>query len=174
MQKTSAKILKRTSKKKEIQELWKFRNSALTYSIQNISKYERLPTIIEDATVPIRRLPLLLKIMDIITRRYGLRLVVYGHVGNGNLHIRPILKRKDRQVIKKIAEEFFSYVIGIGGSITGEHGDGLARSEYVKLQYGDKTYSIFKSLKKQFDPKNILNPGKIISEESTLTKNLKL
>ena len=133
-----------------------------------------MPTLIEDAVVPVRRLPLLLKIIDIITKKYDLKMIVYGHAGNGNLHIRPILKRKDRHLIKKIALEFFADVIEIGGSITGEHGDGLARSEFVKLQYGNNVYSVFKNIKKYFDPKNILNPDKIISNQSTVTKNLKI
>jgi len=60
----------------------------------------------------------------------------------------------------------------MGGTITGEHGDGLARSEYVKKQYGPVNYKIFKELKKQFDPNNILNPGKIITQKSTIIKNL--
>ena len=63
-------------------------------------------------------------------------------------------------------------MIKIGGTITGEHGDGLARSEYVRKQYGPVNYSIFKELKNQFDPENILNPGKIISHKSTIIKNL--
>ena len=65
-------------------------------------------------------------------------------------------------------------VISIGGSITGEHGDGLARSEFVKLQYGSEVYSIFKKIKKEFDPKNILNPDKIVTRKTVITKNLSL
>ena len=171
---TSGKIIKTESNANKIKELWNFRNSALAFSLKSIAKNETMPTLIEDAVVPVRRLPLLLKILDIITKRYDLKMIVYGHAGNGNLHIRPILKRKDRYLIKKIALEFFSSVVEIGGSITGEHGDGLARSEFVKLQYNNEVYSIFKKIKKQFDPKNILNPGKIISNQSTVTKNLKI
>jgi len=170
---TSGKIIKTESNTNKIKESWSFRNSALTFSLKSITKNETMPTLIEDAVVPVRRLPLLLKILDIITKRYDLKMIVYGHVGNGNLHIRPILKRKDKHLIKKIASEFFSGVVEIGGSITGEHGDGLARSEFVKMQYNNKVYSIFKKIKKQFDPKNILNPGKIITNQSTVTKNLK-
>jgi glycolate oxidase len=133
-----------------------------------------MPTIIEDAVVPVRRLPVLLKILEIIAKKYNLKMIVYGHAGNGNLHIRPILKRKNKHIIKKIASEFFQGVIEIGGSISGEHGDGLARSEFVRLQYGNEVYSIFEKIKKQFDPKNILNPGKIISNQSTLTRDLKI
>ena len=133
-----------------------------------------MPTLIEDAVVPVRRLPLLLKLLDMISKKYRLRMIIYGHVGNGNLHIRPILKQKDLRLIKNLAHEFFSGVIGIGGSITGEHGDGLARSEFVKMQYDTKTYAVFKNIKKQFDPENILNPGKIISNYSTVTRDMKI
>ena len=170
----SGKIIKTESNTNKIKELWRFRNSALSYSLQSITKNEIMPMLIEDAVVPVKRLSLLLKILDIIVKKYGLKMIVYGHVGNGNLHIKPILMRKDRHIIKKIASEFFAGVIEIGGSITGEHGDGLARSEFVKLQYGNKVYCVFKNIKKHFDPKNILNPGKIISNQSTMIKNLKI
>ena len=170
----SGKIIKLEHNPNEIKKLWRFRNSALGFSLKSITKNETMPTLIEDAVVPVKRLPLLVKILDIISKKYGLKMIVYGHAGNGNLHIRPILKRKDRYLIKKIASEFFIGVIGIGGSITGEHGDGLARTEFVKLQYGKQVYSIFKNIKNHFDPKNILNPGKIISNQSTVTKNLKI
>lgn len=170
----SGKIIKTESDIEKIKKLWSFRNSALAYSLRSIAKNETMPTLIEDAVVPVRRLSLLLRMLDIIAKKYGLRMIIYGHAGNGNLHIRPILKQKDLGLIKNIAQEFFSGVIGIGGSITGEHGDGLARSEFVKMQYDRKTYSIFKNIKKQFDPENILNPGKIISNHSTVTRNLKI
>lgn len=170
----SGRIIKTESDPEKIKRLWSFRNSALAYSLRSIAKNETMPTLIEDAVVPVRRLPLLLKMFDMITKKYGLKMIIYGHAGNGNLHIRPILKQKDLHLIKNIAQEFFSGVIGIGGSITGEHGDGLARSEFVKMQYDRKTYSIFKNIKKQFDPENILNPGKIISNHSTVTRNLKI
>ncbi|HET6457586.1 MAG TPA: FAD-linked oxidase C-terminal domain-containing protein [Nitrosopumilaceae archaeon] len=58
--------------------------------------------------------------------------------------------------------------------MTGEHGDGLARSEFVKQQYGNDVYSVFKKIKQEFDPKNILNPGKIITTKNNMTKNLKI
>ncbi|TRZ79890.1 MAG: FAD-binding oxidoreductase [Nitrosopumilales archaeon] len=169
----SGKIIRTESNTNKIKELWSFRNSALAFSLKSITKNETMPTLIEDAVVPVKRLPLLLKILDIITKKYDLKMIIYGHAGNGNLHIRPILKRKDKHLIKNIASEFFSSIVEIGGSITGEHGDGLARSEFVKLQYNNEVYSIFKKIKKQFDPQNILNPGKIISNQSTVTKNLK-
>ncbi|MDE1725551.1 MAG: FAD-binding oxidoreductase [Thaumarchaeota archaeon] len=171
---TSGKIIKVESNKGNIRKLWSFRNSALALSLRSITKKETMPTLIEDSVVPVKRLPLLLNMLDMIEKKYHLRTIVYGHIGNGNLHIRPVLGYKDISKIQKIATEFFTGVIGIGGSITGEHGDGLARSEFVKTQYGDKTYAVFRNIKQQFDPQNILNPGKIISDKKTMIKNLKI
>ncbi len=75
-------------------------------------------------------------------------------------------------MIKKIATEYFDEILKIGGTITAEHGDGLARSEFIEKQYGSKNYKIFKKIKKYFDPDNILNPGEKISTKSTIIKNL--
>ncbi len=159
---SSGKTILTVTRHNQIAQWWAFRNLALTYSLNSISKQEIAFSIIEDAAVPVHRLPLLLDLVKYLTSRYPMRVVIYGHAGNGNLHIRPILKKKDSVLIKNIAREFFSGVISIGGTITGEHGDGLARSEFVKTQYGDDTYSVFKKVKQFFDPTNTLNPGKII------------
>lgn len=97
---------------------------------------------------------------------------MYGHAGNGNIHVRLISDISDPKKIKNLAKQYFKEVIKIGGTITGEHGDGLARSEFVKNQYGKKNYLLFKKVKNEFDPGNILNPGKIISKKSTIIKNL--
>lgn len=169
----SGAVIKTESNKERIKKIWIFRNSALAYSLQSLSKNEIMPNLIEDAVVPVKRLPLLLSLLEMISKKYGFKIIIYGHAGNGNLHIMSILKQRDTHLIKKIALEFFLGVISIGGSISAEHGDGLARSEFVKMQYNKKTYNIFKYIKKQFDPKSILNPGKIISNQSTVTRNLK-
>jgi len=102
------------------------------------------------------------------------RIVMYGHAGNGNLHVRLISKNKNKKLIEKIAKYYFSKVIQLGGTISGEHGDGLARSRFVRLQYGNKTYLAFKEIKKLFDPAKILNPEKIISNQKSITRNLRL
>ena len=172
--KSTGKILQIVTSREKIEKLWNFRDSALGYSLHSISRNERMPTVIEDAVVPVNRLPMLMKLLDILISKYNLKIIAYGHAGNGNLHIRPILRYKNNKMIKKIAQEFFTGVIGIGGSITGEHGDGLARTEFIKLQYGVNTYTIFKKIKKSFDPNNIFNPGKKISQNSTIIKNLKI
>lgn len=169
----SGKIISSSSKTKEITYWQNFRNQALTHSIR-ATKQCRMPSLIEDAAVPVHRLPLFLDLVDHLISKYDMKMIIYGHAGNGNLHIRPVIKKPEKKMLKTMATEFFSAVISIGGSITGEHGDGLARSEFVKLQYGDKTYEIFKKLKKCLDPVNTLNPGKIISQHSTIVKNMNI
>lgn len=159
----SGKTVAATRKPSEIAKWWALRNSALAHTLRSISKDETVFSSIEDATVPVRRLPLLLDLIDHLSSRYPIRVITYGHAGNGNLHTRPVLKRKDMRLMNRMALEFFSGVISIGGTITGEHGDGIARSEFVKMQYNRSTYSVFKKIKRHFDPDNILNPGKKIT-----------
>ena len=171
---SDAKIVKVLTKKSEIKKWWRYRNSALSYSLRSITSAQSMPTVIEDAVVPVEKLVLLVDLIEEVSEKYGIKFVLYGHAGNGNLHIRPILRQKNKKLIKKIAIEFFSKLIQMGGCITAEHGDGLARSEFVKMQYGNRIYSVFDNVKRQFDPKNILNPGKIITHKSSIIKNLKI
>jgi FAD/FMN-containing dehydrogenase len=171
---SGAKIIKILTKKEEVKKWWNIRNSALGFSLRSITTEQILPTLIEDATVSVEKLVLLVDIIKMISKKYKLDIIIYGHAGNGNLHIRPIMRQKSKKLIKKIAVEFFSKILDMGGSITGEHGDGLARTEFVKLQYGNKVYSVFKKIKQKFDPKNILNPDKIITTKSNVARDLKI
>jgi FAD/FMN-containing dehydrogenase len=98
---------------------------------------------------------------------------MYGHIGNGNIHVRLISEKIDYKMIKNIAIQYFDEVIKNKGTISAEHGDGLARSEFVKQQYGKKNIQVFKKIKKYMDPNNILNPGKIITTKSSVIKNFK-
>ncbi|MBI3638894.1 MAG: FAD-binding oxidoreductase [Thaumarchaeota archaeon] len=171
---TGTRIIKTLTKKDEVKKWWNIRNSALGFSLRGMTPNQSLPTLIEDAAVSVEKLVLLVDIIKKISKKYKLDIITYGHAGNGNLHIRPIIRNKNKKMMKKIAVEFFSKIIEIGGTITGEHGDGLARSEFVKLQYGNDVYSVFKKIKQEFDPKNILNPDKIITTKSNMAKNLKV
>ncbi|QDI88233.1 FAD-binding oxidoreductase [Candidatus Nitrosopumilus sp. SW] len=167
----SGKIVKKLTKKQEIHQWWKYRDSSLFYSLKNIKKENRIPHVIEDAAVPIDKLSELFSILEKIRKKFKTKSIVYGHIGNGNLHVRLIGERKKLSLVKNIATYYFDEIIKIGGTITAEHGDGLARSEFIKKQYGDTNYQTFQEIKKLFDPKNILNPGKIISRQSTIIKN---
>ena len=168
----TGKIIKKLKRDSDIVQWWKYRDLSLHYSLKSIKKEKRIPHIIEDAAVPLENLQKLFSVLNKINKKYKTRSIVYGHAGNGNIHFRLISDRKKITVIKNIAIQYFEEVIKLGGTITAEHGDGLARSEFIKRQYGAKNYQVFKEIKKFFDPKNILNPGKIITKRSTIIKNL--
>jgi len=168
----TGKIIKKLKRDSDIFQWWKFRDLSLHYSLKSIKKEKRIPHVIEDAAVPLENLQKLFSVLNKINKKYKTRSIVYGHAGNGNIHVRLVSDRKKNTIIKNIAIQYFDEVIKLGGTITAEHGDGLARSEFIKRQYGSKNYQIFKEIKKLFDPKNILNPGKIISKKSTVIENL--
>jgi len=168
----TGKIAKESKKDSDIFQWWKYRDLSLHYSLKSIKKEKRIPHVIEDAAVPLENLQKLFLVLNKINKKYKTRSIVYGHAGNGNIHVRLISDRKKINIIKNIATQYFEEIIKLGGTITAEHGDGLARSEFIKRQYGAKNYQVFKEIKKFFDPKNILNPGKIITKKSTIIKNL--
>ena len=96
-------------------------------------------------------------------KEYKLLYTVAGHIGDGNFHIIPLMDlsdEKNRKIIPKLSKEIYSLVLKYGGSITGEHNDGLIRGPFLKQMYGAKVYTLFKEVKKIFDPDNIFNPGK--------------
>jgi len=167
----TGKIVKKLKKDTDISQWWKYRDSSLHYSLKSIKKEKRFPHIIEDAAVPLENLQKLFLALNKINKKYKTRSIVYGHAGNGNIHVHLISDRKIAN-IKNIAIQYFDEIIKLGGTITAEHGDGLARSEFIKKQYGTKNYQVFKEIKKFFDPKNVLNPGKIITTKSTIVENL--
>jgi glycolate oxidase len=95
--------------------------------------------------------------------------VFYGHVGDGNLHTRPLIdiaSQSEIELIQNLAHKVFSKVIKSGGTITGEHGDGLGRAKYIEYMYTSEIYSLFKEVKKLFDPKFIMNPGKKVIQST--------
>jgi len=115
--------------------------------------------------VPLEKLRELFLVINKINKKFQTKTVMYGHAGNGNIHVRIISRRLKMTTLEKISEIYFDQVIKLGGTITGEHGDGIARSEFIKKQYGSKNFQTFKELKRIFDPKKILNPGKITSHK---------
>jgi len=159
----TGKIIKKITKVKEIEKWWKYRDLALSYSLKSLKKEEQNPHIIEDAAVPLEKLVKLFLIIEKLKKKFQIKTIMYGHAGNGNIHLRIISGLQKTKKLEKISESYFTQVIKLGGTISGEHGDGIARSRFVKKQYGHKNYQTFKELKKILDPKNILNPWKIIS-----------
>jgi glycolate oxidase len=146
-----------------IRHIWESRKNALN-SIMKFTVGSRRPVgLIEDTVV---RPDLLFEYSLYLKRlysKYKLDYVMYGHVGNGNLHTRPMIDTEELSeinLLEGLAKQVFKRVVEYGGTITGEHGDGLARSKYVQMVYGNRLYSLFKQVKNLFDPQMILNPGK--------------
>ncbi len=155
-----------------IRRWWRIRDMSLHYSLKSLKLEERVPHVIEDAAVPVENLAGLFDAIDDLNGRFGTDAVTYGHAGDGNIHVRLLAGRQGPEDIREMARYYFGRVAELGGSHSGEHGDGLARTEFVRGQYGPENYEVFRRLKGLLDPRNILNPGKIISRGSTVTRNL--
>ncbi|MFM1802015.1 MAG: hypothetical protein RJA81_1367, partial [Planctomycetota bacterium] len=115
------------------------------------------------------------RFMEIIAR-HGAEASCYGHADVGCLHIRPVLNMKTErglEQLKAIADEVSSLVSEFGGAMSGEHGDGLARSRWNRKIFGDQLFSVFQQIKHTFDPANQMNPGKVVAEPE-LTENLRI
>ncbi|HWU39018.1 MAG TPA: FAD-linked oxidase C-terminal domain-containing protein, partial [Candidatus Acidoferrum sp.] len=131
---------------------------------------------IEDAAVHPSRLGTYISGLREVLKRNGAEASIYGHAGDGNLHVMVFLdlkKAEDVARMVRITEESCDLALRLKGTISGEHGDGLLRTAYVPRQY-PKLYPAFVELKKLFDPGNVLNPGRIVGNDPGLTsKNLK-
>ena len=169
----SGKIIQKLDTNSDMKTWWRHRDSSLHYSLKSIKTELRIPHIIEDAAVPLVKMSKVFSVLKKIEKKYKVKTIIYGHIGNGNIHVRLISKRTNVKLIKNIAIEYFNEVIKNKGTISAEHGDGLARSEFIKKQYGMTNYQTFKKIKQVLDPDFILNPGKIITKKSTVVKNLK-
>lgn len=143
------------------EKLWKIRHSAAAVITQSEGSAKALP-IIEDGIVPVDRFSEYLEGVYAIFQKHNLRIAVWGHAGNANLHMQPFLDLNqvgDRQKVFKIIDEYYNLVISMGGSTSGEHSDGRLRAPYLKKLYGDEAYGLFEKIKAIFDPHGILNPG---------------
>jgi len=149
----------------EVSRAWEVRNETLTIAGE-MRKGSRVPLPgVEDLVAPPEKLGAVVKLLVDSFESRGLDYISYGHAGDANLHMRPLLdptSDSDVRILREIMEESFEAVWRMGGSITGEHGDGLLRAPYVERQYR-RTYWIMKEVKKLFDPKNLLNPGVKVS-----------
>ena len=126
-------------------------------------KNKQTAPFIDDIIVPPDSLPEFLPKLEEIMGKYDLTYTIAGHIGEGNLHIIPLmnLSRTDaKEVIHKLTDDVYQLVFKYGGSMTAEHNDGLIRSPYLKQMYGEEVYRLFEEVKRIFDPDNIFNPGK--------------
>lgn len=161
---------------KQQARLWKSRNDAGPLLYRRRSK-KHPAEFMEDTSVDHNRLGQYIAGLQEIAKKHDLQMSFFGHAGDGELHLRPYLDLSDPAEVAKmriVAEEVFSLVWSLGGSISGEHGNGLIRAAYIKRQYGDKYYDLLCRIKNIFDPAGLMNPGKIISSDPEATfKNIK-
>jgi glycolate oxidase len=121
-------------------------------------------TILEDATVPRSRLTEMINFIQSVGEKHRLRIGTFGHMGDGNLHPTFLTDEKNADEMHRVEiamQEIFDKAIELGGTITGEHGVGLAKKPYLPRALGESSLALMKQLKRTLDPQNILNPGKI-------------
>lgn len=150
--------------KKDIEKYFAIRRESFNLLRQRIHNKHTAPFIddlcVKPEVLP-EFLPQLYKILDDAKLLY----TIAGHVGDGNFHIIPLMNlssKEERDKIFVVMDQVFPLVLKYGGSLSGEHNDGLIRSPYLTMQYGNKMYDVFKELKEIFDPDNIFNPHKKI------------
>ncbi len=144
---------------KEAADIWFARRNAS----QAITVYGS-KKINEDVTVPRAVLPELLEKFYAIGDKYEINIPCFGHTGDGNVHTNVMVDGKDPEQVKiayKAIEEVFQATIDLGGTLSGEHGIGLSKAPYMKMAFTDEEMNLFQSIKKAFDPNNILNPSKM-------------
>ena len=160
MKKKLAIEFKKALDRKEQEKLWSYRKSAspILSSKEGIKRNTRF---VEDASVLPERLPEFIRGMTEIISKQGLDFAIFGHAGDSNIHVNPLLDQRDANDLKKlekIAHDASELVLSLRGSLTGEHGDGRLRSPYLPAMFGP-VHGIFEKIKTLFDPDYLLNPG---------------
>ena len=141
--------------------LWRIRHAASIVATHGAGQAKALP-VIEDGSVPIDQFGNFVQGIYEILALNHLQPAVWGHAGDAHLHVQPYLNLAelgDRQKIFRLMDEYYKMVIDLGGTITGEHGDGRLRGPYLAKMYGDEAYGLLEKVKRIFDPHGTLNPG---------------
>ncbi|WP_245957539.1 FAD-binding and (Fe-S)-binding domain-containing protein [Chitinophaga flava] len=152
----------------DTKKIWTLRKAGLGL-LSNLPGDEKAVPVIEDTAVAVEDLPDFIRDFNIILEKYNLHAVHYAHAGSGEIHLRPIIDLKTEtgnQLFRTIAEEIATLVKKYQGSLSGEHGDGRLRGEFIKQMVGDKNYELLRQIKYTWDPENIFNPNKIVDTPS--------
>lgn len=155
----------------DTKKIWALRKAGLGL-LSNLPGDEKAVPVIEDTAVDVNDLPNYIRDFNEILKKHGLYSVHYAHAGSGEIHLRPIINLKTKegnQLFRTIAEEVATLVKKYDGSLSGEHGDGRLRGEFIKQMVGEKNYSLLKQVKNTWDPKHIFNPNKIVDTPSMNT-----
>lgn len=159
----NAREVKQARTDKEVEDLWAARKSA--YAV-----LARIKThfVLEDVTVPMTHIAELLKGVEEISRRHDIQIATFGHAGDGNLHPQILYDGYDQEQVRRMeaaSADLFKLAIDLDGTLTGEHGIGLAKAPFMTLEHDPVAMDVMRHVKKMFDPNNILNPGKMGLEE---------
>lgn len=148
----------------ETKKVWDLRKAGLGL-LSNMKGDKKAVACIEDTAVALEDLPDYIEAFTALMKTYGQKAVYYAHAGAGELHLRPILNLKsstDVRLFRQISEDSAKLVKSFNGALSGEHGDGRVRSEFIPLVLGEENYQLLKRIKTQWDPSQIFNPGKIV------------
>lgn len=152
-------------------KIWALRKAGLGL-LSNLPGDEKAVPVIEDTAVDVNDLPAYIREFNEILKKHNLYSVHYAHAGSGELHLRPIINLKTAEgnaLFRTIAEEIATLVKKYGGSLSGEHGDGRLRGEFIRQMVGEKNYNLLKQIKYTWDPHAIFNPSKIVDTPSMNT-----
>ncbi|MEO8710874.1 MAG: FAD-binding oxidoreductase, partial [Parafilimonas sp.] len=155
----------------DTKKIWSLRKAGLGL-LGNMPGDNKAVPVIEDTAVDVNDLPDYIREFNIILKKYDLYAVHYAHAGSGEIHLRPIINLKTEEgnaLFRKIAEEIAVLVKKYQGSLSGEHGDGRLRGEFIRQMIGEKNYLLLKEIKHSWDPENIFNPRKIVDTVSMNT-----
>src|SRR5450432_691084 len=148
----------------DTKKIWSLRKAGLGL-VSNLPGDGKAVPVIEDTAVDVNDLPAYIRDFNKILKKYNLYSVHYAHAGSGELHLRPIINLKTKEgnlLFRTIAEEIATLVKRYNGSLSGEHGDGRLRGEFIKQMVGEKNYQLLKEVKQTWDPEHIFNPNKIV------------
>ena len=155
----------------DTKRIWTLRKAGLGL-LGNLPGDEKAVPVIEDTAVDVNDLPAYIREFNLILKKYNLYSVHYAHAGSGELHLRPIINLKTAEgnlLFRQIAEEIALLVKKYQGSLSGEHGDGRLRGEFIPHMIGARNYALLKEIKNDWDPHHIFNPGKITDTPSMNT-----
>jgi len=151
--------------------IWGLREAALGLSMAMKDDNKSLSFVEDTAVAPEKLRDYIAEFLAIIAG-HGSRAGIYAHASVGCLHVRPVVNMKTEEGIKKfeaIANDVAALVLKYGGALSGEHGDGIVRSPFIKQMFGETIYEAFRTIKRTFDPDNLLNPGKIVDPPPLLS-----
>jgi len=152
--------VERAKDPQEAEKLWHARRTAFG-AVASV----RPNCIVEDATVPVKHLPAMIRKIVELAEKYQLKIGVLAHAGDGNLHpliMTDIRDRAEMERVDKALDEMYEVALSMGGTLSGEHGIGIAKDRFITKELSPKAIEVMRGIKRVFDPNNILNPGSFL------------